>query len=435
MFSNWSPHARYRLYTSLASYTLPLSRAGHGIREFENEICTRFSVAAAVCVPMARMGIFLVLKEVIQPGQKVVLSPLTIVDVVNAVVLAGGIPVFADINRRTCALDIDKVEPLLDRSIGAVLLTHLHGEAGDAHAFRALCEKRGIALIEDSAQACGGMENGKRLGTIGNAGIYSFGFYKNLTAWRGGMVVSDDTALIERIQRRVRELPRLPQSRLLLQMLAGLSVDAATHPAVFAPITSAMVRRGVRMLDQRLDPEHGAIRLAEVPEQWQYRMRDSQAQLALRRLDRLDQEAYRRIDNAALYHDGLVDQPVLTPERRGGLSNVYSYFPIQVPDRAELLRYARAKHRDFAAQHLRNCVDLDMFSEFYRDCPNARQAADELVLLPTYPRYPASEAQKNIAVIRQFFREQSDGRSKTTADGISRARAFSSRSAAAGGQS
>lgn len=427
MSSNWSPHARYRLYTSLASYTLLLSGSGRGTREFEDEICTRFNVAAAVCVPMARMGIFLALKEFIQPGQRVVLSPLTIVDVVNAVILAGGIPVFADIHRRTCALDIAKVEALMDPSTGAVLLTHLHGEAAGAHVFRALCEKKGVALIEDTAQAFGGMENGKRLGTIGNAGIYSFGLYKNLTVWRGGMVVSDDTALIERIRKQMRELPRLPHSRLLLQMLSGLSVDAATHPAVFATITSPVVRRGFRVIDERLDPEHGAFREANVPRHWRYRMRDSQAQLALRQLHRIDQDACCRIANAGLYHDGLADQPVLVPARSAGLSNVYSYFPIQLPDRAKLVRYAQAKHRDFAAQHLRNCADLTMFSEFYRDCPNARLASAELVLLPTYPRYPASEVERNIEVIQQFFHEQLDGRSKTTAGGISRARALSSR--------
>ena len=128
MSSRWSPHPRYRLYTTRASYTVPLFNARDSVERFETEVCRRFNVAAAACVPMARVGLFFALREMIRPGQKVILSPLTIVDVVNAVLLAGGVPVFADIVRRSCAIDIDKAYSLIDGSTAALLLTHLHGE-------------------------------------------------------------------------------------------------------------------------------------------------------------------------------------------------------------------------------------------------------------------------------------------------------------------
>src|SRR5437867_9840889 len=153
MSGEWSPHSRYRLYTSRASYAFTRSGANGFIEEFETEVCRKFNVAAAVCVPMARTGLYLVLREMIRPGQKVILSPLTIADVVNAVLLAGGVPVFADIHRRSCALDIDKSNSLIDRSTAALLLTHLHGETAGAHAFQEICQRRGIRLIEDAAQA------------------------------------------------------------------------------------------------------------------------------------------------------------------------------------------------------------------------------------------------------------------------------------------
>src|SRR5262245_65534439 len=100
MLRNWTPHARYRLYTNRYHYMPILFDAG-AIERFEAEISARFGIASAVCVPMARTGLFLTIRETIRPGQKVVLSPLTIVDVVNAVILAGGVPVFADIRRES----------------------------------------------------------------------------------------------------------------------------------------------------------------------------------------------------------------------------------------------------------------------------------------------------------------------------------------------
>ncbi len=175
MSSSWPPHPRYRLYTCPASYRLPLrnllpgrSACGYTVSGLEAEICLRFDTAAAVCIPMARTGLYLGLRELIRPGQKVVMSPLTIVDVVNMVILAGGIPVFADIHRLSCAADSAQVESLIDSGTGAVLITHLHGETAGAHVFRDMCRRRGVPLIEDASQAFGAAENGRRLGTIGD---------------------------------------------------------------------------------------------------------------------------------------------------------------------------------------------------------------------------------------------------------------------------
>src|SRR5690349_19318596 len=129
---SWSTHPRYRLYTTWRTYASTLAKQSDAIEQFETEVCRRFDVNAAACVPMARTGLFLALRDIITPGRKVIMSPLTIVDVVNAVLLAGGIPVFGDIVRRSCALDPDRTESLIDKETDAVLITHLHGESAGA---------------------------------------------------------------------------------------------------------------------------------------------------------------------------------------------------------------------------------------------------------------------------------------------------------------
>jgi dTDP-4-amino-4,6-dideoxygalactose transaminase len=88
---------------------------------------------------------------------------------------------------------------------------------------------------------------------------------------------------------------------------------------------------------------------------------------------------------------------------RTDFSHTYSYFPIQAPDRKDLLRHAMRERRDMAGQHLHNCADLPCFEEFHRDCPRARATAASVVLLPTYPRYSLAEVDRNIAVIRRYF--------------------------------
>jgi len=413
MKSRWPPHPRYRLYTRMASYTLPVLQLfrihspGKAVLRLEEEICRRFQVAAAACVPMARTGLWLALREMIRPGQTVVMSPLTIIDIVNMVLLAGGIPVFADICRASCGMDPDEAEALIDGRTGAVLITHLHGETSGASVFREICRSHSVPLIEDTAQAFGTSENGRRLGTIGDLGIYSFGFYKNVNAWRGGMVVSQDPDLIRRIRGRIDALRQLPDRQLLNIVLSGMLIDVATWPPIFSRLVYPLLRyshlNGIGAVNRHLDPEHRATRLTSVPAGYLYRMTEAQAQIALAQMESVDAASHARISNAALYEKGLHETDHLVkPRWRSDGSNTYTYYPVRCRERNALLNYAMRHGRDFAAQHLRNCADLPEFRGIYRDCPNARAAARELVLLPTYARYPRAEVERNIEVIQRF---------------------------------
>jgi dTDP-4-amino-4,6-dideoxygalactose transaminase len=405
MTNRWSPHPRYRLYTTSASYIPQLKEINDATEQFELEICRRFHVAAAVCVPMARTGLYLTLLETIQPGHKVIMSPLTIVDVVNAVLLAGGVPVFSDICRGSCSIDPEKAESLIDSRTGAILITHLHGQTARAQVFRAICMRRGVRLIEDTAQAFGAIEWEQRLGTIGDAGIYSFGFFKNLSTWRGGMVVSNDRKLIDRIRNHIQRFSQISRRELLIARLSGLIVDIGTWPPIFSRLAYSVVRQNIRLVNRWLDPEADALRLKSVPKAYLRRMRQWQAIVGMRHVDRVDRDTHTRMIRARQYHDGLDGlSGIIKAQRTDDLSNIYTYFPIQIRNRHRVLDYARERGRDFAAQHLRNCADLPEFRELYRDCPNARATASELILLPTYPRYPATEVQLNIEVVAEFVR-------------------------------
>jgi dTDP-4-amino-4,6-dideoxygalactose transaminase len=132
-------------------------------------------------------------------------------------------------------------------------------------------------------------------------------------------------------------------------------------------------------------------------------MTEAQAQIALAQMESLDDVSQVRIGNATLYEEGLHKTGrVVKPRWRSDGSNTYTCYPIRCGERNALLNYAMRHGRDLAAQHLRNCADLPEFRNLYRDCANARAAARELVLLPTYPSYPRAEIRQNIEVVQQF---------------------------------
>src|SRR5271170_2367696 len=204
-----APQPRSRLYTTASAYgeaataaLLGQGYSGNGVEKLERSLEEMHPGHHAIAVPMARVGIYLALKHFIRNGQKVILSPYTISDVVNMVLCAGGVPVFADVeNNGSCNIDPKAVRELLDANndVGAVLVTHFYGLICDISPILAECSKRGIPIVEDAAQAFGAKLNGKPAGALGHAGVYSFGLLKNVTGFVGGAVFTADVELEKKI--------------------------------------------------------------------------------------------------------------------------------------------------------------------------------------------------------------------------------------------
>lgn len=409
------PLPRFRIYTKPWMYgtiakdiLLGKTKTGDAHRRLEERVMQKTGASYAVCMPKNRVGIFLVIRALIKPGQKVILSPLTISDIINMVICAGGVPVFADIRRETINIDPDEVEKLIDNNTGAVLVTHLHGYACDMDRIVQICKNRGVPLVEDAAQAFGTLYRSKMTGTLGDAGVYSFGMYKNVNSFFGGMVVTPHQWLHDRLRNEVATFPFQEIDYYLSKAFSGLSTDVATYPLLFKLFTYWIFRFGylhnIKMLMSQITVDMDPKMKQVLPESYLRRLTPMQAELALPQIDKVDRDSDARIWFARMYYNGLKDlKDLVIAPFHDDRSHTYIYYPIQVPDRHALIRYMMTRGCDISASHYKNCADLEAFRTFYRDCPNARATANTLLYLPTYPRYSEEQGIRNIKVIREFF--------------------------------
>jgi perosamine synthetase len=410
------PEPRYRIYGSPANYVSvardALSgrlRSGDGaVAETEKAVAGFVGVAHGICMPQARVGIFLALKALIRPGQSVILSPYTIHDVVNMVICAGGRPVFADIERETCNIDAAQVEALADDGTGAVLVTHLHGLGCDIARIADFCRSRGIALIEDCAQAFGTLVDGRRVGSFGDAGVFSFGMAKNINSFYGGMVVTNDAALAASLRAEMAKLPLADAPTLRQRVIFCLLGDILTSRPVFWTATYWLFRYGylnnVERLNNQWRGEMNPQRKSAIPQAYLRQMTPMQARLVRRQIDAVDEHTATRLSYARRYHDGLSDiAEIILPPLRDDGSHIYLTFPIQVPDRDALVRHLMENCRDVTVQHITNAAEAECFAEFGRDCPNSRATARSVVLLPCYPSYGMAGVEENVRLVRKFF--------------------------------
>jgi dTDP-4-amino-4,6-dideoxygalactose transaminase len=131
------------------------------------------------------------------PGDEVIVPPYTFLATASAPLLLGATPVFCDIEPDTLNLDPTRLEEAITPRTRAIIPVHFAGLAADMDRIMEIAVQRGIFVLEDAAHAHGASSRGRRLGTLGDAGIFSFQASKNMTAGEGGLILTDDAKVTE----------------------------------------------------------------------------------------------------------------------------------------------------------------------------------------------------------------------------------------------
>jgi perosamine synthetase len=246
---------------------------GHSptVAAFEEAFARRVGAAYAVATASGSAALHLAFTALGSgPGDEVIVPSFTFAPCADMVALTGATPVLVDSDPVTFNVSPDAVRAALTPATRAVLAVHLYGRPCDLTALRALCDERGVALVEDCAQGLGAVHAGRPVGSYGVAACYSFYANKVLTTGEGGMVTTADGALAQRL-------------------------------------------RSFRSHAQVADPDRPYLRTAVG---FNYRMPAFGAAVGLAQLGRLDAFLDRKAANAARYTsllDGVVGVPAPVP--------------------------------------------------------------------------------------------------------------------------
>jgi len=179
---------------------------GPEVEAFERAFAAHHGVAHGVGLATGTDALWLGLLAVgVKPGDSVVTSPFTFFASAASIALIGATVRLADVDYDTALLDPVKAEAAIDGRTTAILPVHLYGQLADMRAFRALCDKRRLALLEDGAQAHGSKRDGYACGQLGDAGTFSFYVTKNLGAAGEGGIVLTQRADVAQALRQLRD--------------------------------------------------------------------------------------------------------------------------------------------------------------------------------------------------------------------------------------
>jgi len=174
---------------------------GPNVRAFEQETASYCHVKHAVGLGSGTDALYLCLRALdIQQGDEVITTPFTFIATAEAITYVGATPVFVDIDRHTLNIDVSKIEARITQKTKAIIVVHLFGQPADMDEILALAKKYDLKIIEDCAQAFGARYKDRPVGSIGDAGCFSFYPSKNLGAYGdGGMMITNHFDIFENV--------------------------------------------------------------------------------------------------------------------------------------------------------------------------------------------------------------------------------------------
>ncbi|MGE5537899.1 MAG: DegT/DnrJ/EryC1/StrS family aminotransferase [Gemmatimonas sp.] len=188
-------------YVAEAARTAWFENANLYQDRFEKAFADYIGVRHAISLPSCTAGLHLSLAAMgIGPGDEVIVPEITWIASAAPIVYLGATPVFADVDPETWCLSAESFAHAITPRTKAVIPVDLYGNLPDMAAIRAIADRHGIRIVEDAAEAVGSSQHGRRAGSLGDTGTFSFHGSKTMTTGEGGMVVTDDSALHARMQ-------------------------------------------------------------------------------------------------------------------------------------------------------------------------------------------------------------------------------------------
>lgn len=174
---------------------------GPRVQGLERAWSDHFRVGHAVSVNSATSGLYAAVAAAgVGPGDEVIVSPYTMSASATAALVCGAIPVFADIDPDSFCISADTIRACITSRTRAIIAVDIFGHPADMDPIMALAAEHGLTVIEDAAQAPGATYRGRSAGTLAHMGVFSLNYHKTIHCGEGGVVVTDDARLAERLQ-------------------------------------------------------------------------------------------------------------------------------------------------------------------------------------------------------------------------------------------
>lgn len=318
----------------------------HFEQEFARYIGTKFAIAtnsgtSALHIALASLGI--------GEGDEVITTAFSFFATASCILMQRATPVFGDIDPQTYNIDPYQIEPLITERTRAIIPVHLYGQPCNMEPILEVAQKYNLYVVEDACQAHGAEYKGKRAGSIGHLGVFSFYPTKNMTTGEGGMITTSDPEITQRA-------------------------------------------RMLRNQGQAERYRHEALG-------YNYRMTNIAAAIGSVQLSKLESFNQKRIDNAAYYNRNLRACPFIAPDVR----HVFHQYTIRVNDREAFTKHLEQRGIGYGIYYpipLHHQPPFERYNN--RSLPQTEKASQEVISLPINPSLSQKELEQIVEAVNSY---------------------------------
>ena len=369
----------------------------------EREFAKLLGAKYALAFNSGRSSLMAILQDLgLQKGDEVLLQAFTCNAVPNPVMWTGLKPVYVDCREDDFNIDVDDLERKITPKSKVVIVQHTFGLPADLDRVSEVCKKYNLMLIEDCAHALGAIYKGQLVGTFGKAAFFSFSRDKVISSVYGGMAVTNDEKLAEKMREFQERIGYPSGFWIKQQLLHPVAMNWKILP------TYRVFGKYVLVFSQWLHILSKAVHWKEKrgmkPGYFPKRMPNALAILALRQLGKLDRFNTHRKGIAKKYYEELAGTSFELPEKFEERENIFLRFAVKHPRAHEIIKKAWERNfliGDWYTSPLAPAdTQLEKFGYQKGSCPKAERLAQITLNLPTHINIQEKEVQKIIEFIK-----------------------------------
>ena len=340
---------------------------GPKVAEFEQKVCeythTKYGVAISNGTAALHAACY---AAGIGPGDEVITTPITFAASANCVLYCGGKPVFADIDPKTYNINPADIERKITPKTKAIIAVHMAGQPCDMDAIHEIAKKYHLIVIEDGAHALGAEYKGQKIGGLSDMTTFSFHPVKPITAGEGGMIMTNDENLYQ---------------RLMLFRTHGITRD-----------------------EKLLTHNDGPWFYQQLELGYNYRITDIQCALGCSQMKKIDGFISRRREIATRYDEAFTSvKSIVTPYQSKDANSGWHLYIIQVQNRKEVFEYLRSKGIGVNLHYIPVYYHPYYREHGYKDtrCTVAEEIYEHIISLPIYPLLTEEEQEYVIRMVKE----------------------------------
>lgn len=345
--------------------------------EFEMKFAQYVGAKHAIALNSCTAALHLSIKAFnIGAGDEVLVSPITFVSTIHAILYNEATPVFVDIEPDTLCISPADIKRKITSRTKAIIPVHYGGHPCDMDEIMQIAEQNNLIVIEDAAHACGAVYKGKKIGSIADATCFSFHAVKNLATGDGGMITTNRLEIVN-----------------LLKRLSWMGIDKNTWD-----------RTETLELEKEKEKYSGYSWYYEVSELgYKYYMNDITASIGLVQLEKLERMNRRRRKIVQMYNNAFRDiNWIETPVEREYVKSSCHNYVIKTPYRDQLNLYLKNKNIATGVHYMPIHLHLYYKNKFSANVPIAEKIWTRLLTLPLYPDLTEEQVNYIISMITSF---------------------------------